>query len=117
MVRVDLWRGEVETSRYHGSNISGSFKTNCGPSSMTEKKKTKTKTKEKLRCVTFLFPFFFPSFDNANGRLGQENIVESQKFCNHGNVTSHFSSLLPCCLFARSIELFVSYNQCYRCYG
>jgi len=36
---------------------------------------------------------FLPSFDNANSRLSKE-IVESQKFCCHGNVTSHFSSLL-----------------------
>ena len=28
----------------------------------------------------------------AIDRLGQENIVESQKFCYRGNVTSHFSS-------------------------
>ena len=55
--------------------------------------------------MNVLFPFFFPLFDNANGRLVQENIVESQKVCYHGNVTSHLSSLLPCCLGARSIEL------------
>ena len=35
-----------------------------------------------------------PSFDDANGRLSQESLIEIQKFCYHDNVTSHFFSLL-----------------------
>ena len=68
-----------------------------------------------MTCLTFLFmialknktvvhTFVHRSTVQMIDRLGQENIVESQKFFYHGNVTSHFSSLLPCCLVARSIE-------------
>ena len=39
-------------------------------------------------------PYFLPSFDNPNGHLCQRRIVEIQKSCHHGNLTSHFSCLI-----------------------
>ena len=40
-------------------------------------------------------PYFFPStFDDANSSLCQKNVVEIQKFCYSGNLTSHFSIFL-----------------------
>ena len=47
-----------------------------------------------LRNKTVVHTFLRRSTMQMIDRLGQENIVESQKFCYHGNVTSHFSSLL-----------------------
>ena len=42
-------------------------------------------------------PYFSLSFDNPNGRQLTRKIVEIQKSCYHGNLTSHFSSLfMPC---------------------
>ena len=58
---------------------------------------------------------FFPSCDNANGRLCQERLWRSvQKFCYHGNVMSHFSSILGDKLlatyFARGKKMHLKYH-------
>ena len=59
---------------------------------------------KKLTCLTFLCMIalrnktvvhsFPQSFDIANGHLNKKRIGEIQKFRYHGNLTSHFSSLL-----------------------
>ena len=67
--------------------------TNHGPANMVEK------TKKLYKRMTFLCMIaprnkmvVHTLFDNASCRLCQESFVEIQKFCYHGNVTSHFSS-------------------------
>ena len=87
-----FWRKQrqVVTSRCHSSNISGFQHT------MVLQKR------EKLTCMTFLCVIAhqeqnethtsLPSFDNSRGRLCQK-IVEIQKSCYLGYVTSHFSLL------------------------
>ena len=91
-------------SRYHGGKISGSQQTVVPQIWQKNKNNGETVMFDSLvhDCTKKQngSPYLFLSFDNANGRLGQEKIVESLKFCYHGNMTSHFSSLLPCCLVA-----------------
>ena len=74
--------GEVVTSRCHGSEISGS----------QQPWSSKYDKKENEKVVRYDFPmqdctqkqngspFFFPSFDNANGRLCQERLFKSKTF-------------------------------------
>ena len=63
---------EVITSCDHGSKIPGS--------SQTVVLQIWQKKKRKMVAHTFL-----PSFENANGRLGQERLFEIQKFCYYDN--------------------------------
>ena len=99
------WRGEVVTSRCHGSKMSGSEQTVVHG---TKKKETK-----KLTWIPFLRMIelrnktvahtFLPSFDKANGRPCQESLLRPRSwFCHHGNVMSQFTSLWGCLLAACS---------------
>ena len=48
-----------------------------------------TCTQEEIRS-----PYLLPLLNSANGHLCQRKIVEIQKSCHHGNLTSHFSYLI-----------------------
>ena len=67
-----LQREKVVTQSSHGNIISGTQQTVDGPANMAEKRKKKGIIA--LRNIT----------------LAPLAVVEIQKFCYHGNVTSHF---------------------------
>ena len=95
MGRIDRNSGYVTLPWYQNFCIS----TNCGPANMAEKRKKK-KTCMTSPCmialrIKIVAHTFLPLCDNANGRLCQERLWRSvQKFCYHGNVRSHSSSIL-----------------------
>ena len=78
-----LQREKVVTQSSHGNIISGTQQTVDGPANMAEKRK------RKMTCMTFLCIIAL-----RNITLAPLSVVEIQKFCYHGNVTSHFL-LLP----------------------
>ena len=98
-VRIDThdpWRGTLViqwrscTSRCHSSKISGSQRAVV---LHIWQKKTKAIIFMTLLCMIALrnttVAHCLPSFDNEMSR----KIVKSKKFCYHGNMASHFSSL------------------------
>ena len=87
---VSFFRGQVVTSRYHGSKISGYQQT--AVLQICQKKQTKAKTE--MTWMTFPSPYFPSIVRQCRWSSLQRKIVEIQKFCFHGDVTSHFSPLI-----------------------
>ena len=73
---VSFFRGQVVTSRYHGSKISGYQQTAV----LQICQKKQTKKKQKWRGWPFLAHTFLPSLDNADGRLCKERLLRSRNF-------------------------------------
>ena len=73
-----LQRETVVTQSSHGNIISGTQQTVDEPANMAENEK-------KMTCMTFLCIIAL-----RNITLAPLSVVEIQKFCYHGNVTSHF---------------------------
>ena len=73
---VSFFRGQVVTSRYHGSKISGYQQTAV----LQICQKKQTNKKKKWRGWPFLAHTFLPSLDNADGRLCKERLLRSRNF-------------------------------------
>ena len=73
-----LQRETVVTQSSHGNIISGTQQTVDGPANMA--KNTKKNDSMTFLCIIAL----------RNITLAPLSVVEIQKFCYHGNVTSHF---------------------------
>ena len=93
---VSIFRGLVVTSRYHGSKISG-YQQNVVLQIC--QKTRKKKWRGWLSCARLHFeqngsPYVSSTVRQRRWPPLQRKIVEIQKLCFHGDVTSHFSPLL-----------------------